>query len=62
MEQKEKPQECCRNVKNEAPHVFCDNNLAIFLYKNDVFHHKIKLIDTIYHFIRELVSNLEKYV
>ena len=125
MEQKEKPQECCRNVmgggrgyqpkrrydkskvqcyyckiyghlvnqcrrkkehyvaatslvclaiwlrrilvdlqheENEAPHVFCDNNLAISLYKNDVFHHKIKLIDTIYHFIRELVSNLEKYV
>jgi hypothetical protein len=36
---------------------FCDNNSAIMLSKNHVFHEKTKHIDTRYHFIREFVSN-----
>jgi hypothetical protein len=37
--------------------IFCDNNSAISLSKNNVFHQKSKHIDTRFHFIRELVKN-----
>jgi hypothetical protein len=37
--------------------IFCDNNSIISLSKNNVFHQKIKHIDTRFHFIRELVKN-----
>ena len=36
--------------------IFCDNNSAISLSKNSVFHQKSKHIDTRFHFIRELVK------
>ena len=39
--------------------IFCDNNLAIALSKNHVFHKRTKHIDTRFHFIRELVNNKE---
>ena len=46
--------------KQEGPTtVYCDNNSAIALSKNHVFHQKSKHIDTRYHFIRELVNNGE---
>jgi hypothetical protein len=38
--------------QQETTTVFCDNNLAIMLSKNHVFHKKTKHIDTRYHFIR----------
>lgn len=43
--------------EKEPTPIFCDNNLAIFLSKNHVFHHMSKHIDTFFHFIRELVNN-----
>jgi hypothetical protein len=49
--------------KQEGPTtVYCDNNSAIALSKNHVFHQKSKHIDTRYHFIRELVNNGEVHV
>ena len=39
--------------------IFCDNNSAIALSKNQLFHKRSKHIDTRYHFIRELVNNKE---
>jgi hypothetical protein len=39
--------------------IFSDNNSAIMLSKNHVFHKKTKHIDTWYHFIRKLVNNKE---
>ena len=36
-----------------------DNNSAIELSKNHVFHKRIKHIDIRFHFIRELVNNKE---
>jgi hypothetical protein len=39
--------------------IFCDNNSAIALSKNHMFHKKSKHIDTRYHFIRELVKEGE---
>eukprot|EP00253_Pinus_taeda_P003624 PITA_03624 len=39
--------------------IFCDNNSAIALSKNSVFHKRTKHIDTRFHYIRELVSNGE---
>ena len=46
--------------EQEKPTTFlCDNNSAIMLSKNHVFHKKTKNIDTRYHFIRELVTNKE---
>ena len=43
----------------EPTTVFCDNNLAIALSKNHVFHKRTKHIDTRFHFIRELGNNKE---
>ena len=37
--------------------IFCDNSYAIRLSKHNVFHIKIKQIDTRYHFIHELVND-----
>jgi hypothetical protein len=37
--------------------IFCDNNSSISLSNNNVFHQKRKYIDTLFHFIRELVKN-----
>jgi hypothetical protein len=42
--------------------VFCDNNSAIVLSKNHMFHKKTKHIDTRYHFISELVNNQKNYL
>eukprot|EP00253_Pinus_taeda_P030808 PITA_30808 len=39
--------------------IFCDNNSAIALSKNSVFHKRTKHIDTRFHYIRELVNNGE---
>jgi hypothetical protein len=41
----------------EPTQIYCDNNSAIALSKNHVFHKKSKHIDTRYHFIHELVNN-----
>jgi hypothetical protein len=45
--------------QQEPTTVLCDNNSAILLSKNHVFHKKTNHIDTRYHFIRELVNNKE---
>jgi hypothetical protein len=45
------------HMENEPTPIFCDNNSAIQLSKNHVFHKKSKHIDTRFHFIRELVNN-----
>ena len=45
--------------QQEPTTIFCDNNSAIVLSKNHVFHKKTKHIDIRYHFIRELVNNKE---
>ena len=45
-----------QHKENEATKIFCDNNSAITLFKNHVFHRKSKHIDTRYHFIKELVK------
>eukprot|EP00253_Pinus_taeda_P022001 PITA_22001 len=39
--------------------IFCDNSSAIVLFKNFVFHKRMKHIDTKFHYIRELVNNGE---
>eukprot|EP00253_Pinus_taeda_P015873 PITA_15873 len=39
--------------------IYCDNNSAIALSKNSVFHKRTKHIDTRFHYIREFVSNGE---
>jgi hypothetical protein len=41
------------------PTIFCDKNATIMLSKNHVFKKKTKHIDTMYHFIRELVNKKE---
>ena len=48
--------------QEEATKIYCDNNSAIALSKNPVFHKRSKHIDTRYHFIRELISNGEIYL
>jgi hypothetical protein len=45
--------------QQEPTIVLCDNNSAIMLSKNHVFHKKTKHIDTRYHFIRELANHKE---
>lgn len=42
--------------------IYCDSTSTIALSMNSVFHHKSKHIDTRYHFIRELVSNVEVHL
>jgi len=37
--------------------VQCDNNIAIFLANNPTFHAKIKHIDIVYHFVRDMVED-----
>eukprot|EP00253_Pinus_taeda_P019723 PITA_19723 len=39
--------------------IYCDNSTAIALSKNFVFHKRMKHIDTRFHYIRELVNNVE---
>jgi len=43
----------------EGTTLFCDNNLAISLTKNPIFHEKNKHIRIKYHFIRDLVKDGE---
>eukprot|EP00253_Pinus_taeda_P016368 PITA_16368 len=48
----------CHEQENGTT-IYCDNNSAIALSKNSVFHKRTKHIDTKFHFIRELVNNGE---
>ena len=48
--------------QEEATKIYCDNNSAIALSKNLVFHKISKHIDTRYHFIKELIRNGEIYL
>ena len=48
-----------QHQQNEPTPIFCDNNSAIALSRNHVFHKRSKHIDTRYHFIRELINNNE---
>lgn len=48
-----------RHEQKGATTIFCDNNSAIALSKNTVFHKRSKHIDTRYHFIRELINDGE---
>ena len=48
-----------RHEQNEPTPILCDNNSAISLSRNHVFHKRSKHIDTRYHFIRELINNNE---
>jgi hypothetical protein len=45
------------HTENEPTPIFYDNTSTIALSKNHVFHKKNKYIDTLFHFIRELVNN-----
>ena len=45
------------HTKKDPTSIFCDNSPAIQLSKHNVFHRKSKHIDTLYHFIRELVND-----
>ena len=45
------------NIQKEPTPIYYDNNSAISLSKNHVFHKKSKHIDTHFHFIRELVND-----
>lgn len=51
-----------KQEQEEATKIYCDNNSAIALSKNLVFHKRSKHIDTRYHFIRELISNGEIFL
>lgn len=51
-----------RQEQKEATRIYCDNNSAIALSKNPVFHKRSKHIDTRYHFIRELINNGEIFL
>ena len=45
-------------MKLHAPYIlFCDNQAAISIRKNDVHHHRSKHIDIKYHFIRDQIKN-----
>ncbi|XP_059076553.1 secreted RxLR effector protein 161-like [Cryptomeria japonica] len=48
-----------RYEEESAKKIYYDNNSAIALSKNLVFHKRSKHIDTRYHFIRELINNGE---
>ena len=60
---------CCMSSRLDAENfersfvepttIFCDNNSAIALSKNHVFHKRTKQFDPRFHFIRELVDNKE---
>ena len=50
------------HTENDPTSIFCDNNSAIQLSKHNVFHRKIKHIDTRYHFIHELVNDGQIYL
>ena len=45
--------------QEEPTIIYCDNNSAIALSKDHVFHQRSKHIDTRYHYIRELVNKGE---
>jgi hypothetical protein len=45
--------------KSEVPELKIDNQSAIALYKNPVFHNRSKHIDVCYHFLREWVEKRE---
>ena len=45
-----------QNRKPQAPRLLVDNKSVISLYKNPVFHYRIKHIDTRYHLIRDYVE------
>lgn len=42
-----------------STHLYCDNQAAIAISKNDVHHDRTKHINIRYHFIREVISNKE---
>jgi len=48
-----------QHEQNEPTLIFCDNNSAIALSRNHVFHKRSKHIDTRYHFIRELIKKMK---
>ena len=48
-----------QHKQKEKAHIFCENNSAIELSKILVLHYKRKHIDTIYHFIIEIIRNGE---
>jgi len=48
--------------KNDATQIVCDNKSAIALSRNHVFQKQGKHINTMYHFIRVLVTRKEIYV
>ena len=43
--------------KHQAMRIDCDNQSAIFLAKNLVYHTKKKHIDVQYHFVRDMVES-----
>jgi hypothetical protein len=51
-----------RHPQEEPTKIYSDNNSAIALSKNHVFHKPSKHIDTQYHFILELVNNGDIYL
>ncbi|MCO5588485.1 hypothetical protein L7F22_042442 [Adiantum nelumboides] len=44
-------------IKEETPMLHCDNQSAIQLARNPVYHSKTKHVDVKYHFIREMVDD-----
>jgi hypothetical protein len=51
-----------RHEREEATKIYCDNNSTIALSKNSLFHKMSKHIDTMYHFISELINNGEIFL
>ena len=47
------------HIEEDPTPTFCDNRSAIQLSKHNVFHRKSKHIDTRYHFICELVNDVQ---
>ena len=46
-------------LKQETTSVFCDNQSAIHLTKNQMYHERTKHIDVRYHFIRDVIEEGE---
>jgi hypothetical protein len=49
-------------TRSEAPELKINNQSAIALYKNPVYHNRSKHIDVHYHFLQECVENGEVVV
>lgn len=47
------------HIRNDPTIIYCDNNSAIAMTENPVFHNRTKHIKLCYHFIRDLIQEKE---